>query len=84
MAKNGVQTDSKSPVLINILKTGCPLGLVYSEPATYPEAFAPFAAIPNGIVRIPPTNATVTFLSTILGTALAMLLRVTYIVQQLA
>ncbi|EDN96083.1 hypothetical protein SS1G_12289 [Sclerotinia sclerotiorum 1980 UF-70] len=58
------------------LKGGGPnFGLVYSEPATYPEAFAPFAAIPNGIVRISPTNATVTFLSTILGTALAMLLR---------
>ncbi|KAI9642969.1 hypothetical protein NHQ30_008703 [Ciborinia camelliae] len=67
--KNGAQTDPKTSVLINILKTGCSLGLVYSEPATYPDAFAPFAAIPNGIVRVPSTNATVTLLSTILASA---------------
>ncbi|TGO65532.1 hypothetical protein BCON_0002g01180 [Botryotinia convoluta] len=67
--KNGAQTDPKTSVLINILNTGCSLGLVYSEPATYPDAFAPFAAIPNGIVRVPATNATVSLLSTILGSA---------------
>ncbi|TEY25961.1 hypothetical protein BOTCAL_1250g00010 [Botryotinia calthae] len=67
--KNGAQTDPKTSVLNNILSTGCSLGLVYSEPATYPDAFAPLAAIPNGIIRIPATNATVTLLSTILGGA---------------
>ncbi|TGO30673.1 hypothetical protein BPAE_0004g01320 [Botrytis paeoniae] len=60
--KNGAQTDPKTSVIINILSTGCSLGLVYSEPATYPDAFAPFAAIPNGIVRVPATNATVSLL----------------------
>ncbi|KAF5871815.1 putative fad- protein [Botrytis fragariae] len=46
---------------------GCSMGLVYSEPAIYPDAFTPFAAIPNGIVRVPAANATVSLLSTILG-----------------
>lgn len=66
---NGAQTDPKSSVLINILKTGCSLGLVYSEPAMYLDAFAPFATIPNGVATIPPTNATVNLLTKILANA---------------
>ncbi|KAB8304237.1 hypothetical protein EYC80_003655 [Monilinia laxa] len=35
------------------------------QPATYPDTFAPFATIPNGVVTIPPTNATVNTLTKI-------------------
>ncbi|ESZ98116.1 hypothetical protein SBOR_1495 [Sclerotinia borealis F-4128] len=57
------------------LKGGGP-NFVYSEPATYPDAFAPFAAIPNGIVSVPPMNATVTLLSSILFSAFVLPLHV--------
>ncbi|RAL61784.1 hypothetical protein DID88_002847 [Monilinia fructigena] len=66
---NGAQTDPQSSVLIKILKTGCSLDLVYSEPVTYPATFAPFSTIPNGVVTIPPTNATVNILTKILANA---------------
>jgi hypothetical protein len=59
----------KSSVLLNILNTGISIGLVYAAPATYPEAFAPFAAIPNGIVAVPPTNSTVSILTSILASS---------------
>ncbi|KAM3065246.1 hypothetical protein ACMFMF_011187 [Clarireedia jacksonii] len=67
--QNGAQTDTKSSVLLNILNTGISIGLVYAAPATYPEAFAPFAAIPNGVVAVPPTNSTVSVLTSILASS---------------
>jgi len=66
----GAQTDSKTSVLLNVLTTGVSLGLIYSEHTTsYPEAFAPFAALQNAHIRVPPTNATLTILTDILANA---------------
>lgn len=64
----GAQTDPRTSVLLNILPTGVSFGLVYSENTQdYPEAFAPFAALENGMVMVPPTNATLNVLSNILA-----------------
>lgn len=51
----GAQTDPKTSVLINILPTSLTIALTYSQnSAVFPEAFAPFENLENGMVLFPP------------------------------
>lgn len=61
-------SDLKSTVALIIGLETTTVGLIYSEPAEKPAAFAPFYGIPSAAVAVPATNGTVLSLTQILGT----------------
>lgn len=61
--------DVKSSVALIVSLEAVILGLIYSEPAVLPDAFAPFYNLTGGLVAIPPTNVTLNFISGILESA---------------
>ncbi|KAF4625681.1 hypothetical protein G7Y89_g12485 [Cudoniella acicularis] len=72
--QNEGSLDTKSSVIFQIGLDVCSVGLVYSEPANLPLAFAPFYNITPLAVPISPTNGSISSLSDILGGAFTQVL----------
>ena len=62
-------SDVKSTVALIIGLDVTTVGLIYSEAADKPAAFAPFDSIPPLAVVVPPQNGTVLSLTQILGSS---------------
>lgn len=65
--QNDGASDVKSTVATVISLTGITVGLLYSEEANNPAAFAPFYNLTPLAVAVGPVNGTVTSLTQILG-----------------
>lgn len=64
---NGAVTDTMGTVALIAGLDTVEVGLIYAEPTYKPASFAPFYNLSNGIVAIPPTNGTLSGVTTILG-----------------
>lgn len=60
-------SDVKAAVALIVGLDITTVGLIYSEPADKPTAFAPFYNIPAFALAVPPQNGTVLSLTQILG-----------------
>lgn len=65
--EKGGASDVKSTVALIVGLETTTLGLIYSEHADKPAAFAPFYDIPPATLAVPPTNGTVLSITQILG-----------------
>lgn len=62
-------SDVKSTVAIDISLTSVVIGLVYSEPANNPSAFAPFYDLEPLAIPVPAMNTTFVVIDQLLGSA---------------
>ncbi|MCJ1405575.1 hypothetical protein MMC11_008803 [Xylographa trunciseda] len=65
--QNNGASDTLGTVAIVVGLEITEVGLLYAQPTYQPASFAPFYELGGGIIAIPPTNGTLTSLTTILG-----------------
>ena len=70
---NGASDTLGTVALIVGLET-TEVGLLYAQPTYNPSSFAPFYNLTNGTLAIPPTNGTLSALTTLLGASQSQLI----------